>query len=235
MKPLYKRILLKLSGEGMMGEKPYGIDEKMVAALAGEVKDLVKSGVEVAIVIGGGNIFRGIHARGMDRVSADQMGMLATVINAVAFADGLRAVGVPAVVMSGLPLPTVAETFTARAGRAHLSEGKVVLLAGGTGSPYFTTDTGASLRAAELQCDVWMKATQVDGVYSADPRKDASAERYETVTFDDVLSKDLKVMDAAAVALSRDSGIPVLVFSMHGKDAVKNVLFGKEKFTTIKG
>lgn len=231
----YKRILLKLSGEGLMGDKSFGVDEKMLAEIAQEIKQVHLAGIELAIVIGGGNIFRGLSgaAGGMDRVSADHMGMLATVINSLAMQDALSRAGVPARVVSGVVMPTICEPYIQPKAKSHLEKGEVVIFAAGTGNPFFTTDTGAALRAAEMGCEAIFKATQVDGVYSADPKKDKNAVRFEKVSYDEVLIKNLKVMDASAIALARDNNISIVVFSMHGKGALLRALSGEGASTTI--
>lgn len=231
----YKRILLKLSGEGLMGDKNFGLDEGMMGKIALEIKAAREEGVEVALVIGGGNIFRGLAgaAGGMDRVNADYMGMLATVINSLAMQDALIRSGVPARVVSGVSMPTVCEPYIQRRAKRHLEKGDVVIFAAGTGNPFFTTDTGAALRAAEMGCEAIFKATQVDGVYSADPKKDKNAVRYEKVGYDEVLVKNLKVMDAAAIALARENRLSIIVFSMHEQGALHRALNGEGAFTRI--
>jgi uridylate kinase len=231
----FKRVLLKVSGEALMGEKPYGIDLDTVGRIAEEVKQCVEAGAQVALVIGGGNIFRGLAgaAKGMDRVSADHMGIMATVMNALAMQGVLESKGVDARVLSAIAMPTVCETYSRHKGIYHLEQGRVVICAAGTGLPFFTTDTGAALRAAELQCDALLKGTSVDGVYSADPKKDASAKRYDKVTFTEILAKDLRIMDPAAIALARDNGIPVVVFSIRTPGAVSEVLKGAGRFTLV--
>ena len=231
----YKRILLKVSGEVLMGTQPFGIDLETVGRVADEVIACAANGTEVALVIGGGNIFRGLAgaAKGMDRVSADHMGIMATVMNALAMQGVLTSKGADARVLSAIAMPTVCETYAAAKGRHHLNQGRIVICAAGTGLPFFTTDTGAALRAAELQCDALLKGTSVDGVYSADPKKDPSAKRYDTITFTDILGKDLRIMDPAAIALARDNGIPVVVFSIRKPGAVRDVLSGKGLFTTV--
>lgn len=231
----YKRIMLKLSGEGLMGEKTFGLDENMLSALADEIKAVHDAGVQIAIVIGGGNIFRGLSgaAGGMDRVRADHMGMLATVINSLALQDALERKGVSARVVSGVVMPTICEPYVQPRVKKKLADGSVIIFAAGTGNPFFTTDTGAALRAAEMGCEAIFKATQVDGVYSADPKKDKNAVRYEKVSYDEVLVKQLKVMDAAAIALARDNNISIVVFSMHEKKALYNALAGEGAFTVI--
>ena len=233
----YKRILLKVSGEVLMGDKAHGIDPATVSRVADEIAGLAASGVELCIVIGAGNIFRGIAgaASGMDRVNADYMGMLATVMNGLAMQDALKSKGVDGRVMSAIPMPTICESFQRAEAQRHLEAGRVVLFAGGTGSPFFTTDTTAALRAAEMGCDGLFKGTSVDGIYSADPKKDPNAERYSEISYSDVLSRNLKVMDATAVALARDNRIPVIVFNIRVPGAVAEILSGKGKFTTVTG
>ena len=214
--PKFKRVLLKVSGEALMGDGAYGIDVATVDRIAGEVKTALEQGAEVCMVIGGGNIFRGLTgaADGMDRSSADYMGMLATVMNALAMQNGLERQGVQTRVLSAIPMTTVCEPYIRRRAMRHMEKGRVVIFAAGTGNPFFTTDTAAALRAAEMSCDALMKGTNVDGVYSADPKKDATAERYDSLSYMDVLARDLKVMDASAVSLSRENGIPIIVFSI---------------------
>jgi uridylate kinase len=234
-RPLYSRILLKLSGEALMGPGEYGLDPATVSRLASEVKAVVSSGVQVCLVIGGGNIFRGVigAATGIERANADYMGMLATVINSLAVQSALERIDVPTRVCSAIPMDTVCEPYIRRRAIHHMEKGQVVICAAGTGNPYFTTDTAAALRAAELGCKVLLKATQVDGVYSADPKKDKTAQRYDRLTFLDVLARDLKVMDAAAIALARENNIPILVFSIHTPGALADVVAGRGKYTII--
>jgi uridylate kinase len=231
----HKRILLKISGEVLMGAQSFGIDLATVGRVADEVLECVSGGAEVALVIGGGNIFRGIAgaAKGMDRVSADHMGIMATVMNALAMQGVLKGKGCDARVLSAIAMPTVCETYSAFKGIHHLEKGRVVICAGGTGLPFFTTDTGAALRAAELKCDALYKGTSVDGVYSADPKKDPAAKRYDTITFDEVLARNLKIMDAAAIALARDNDVPVVVFSIRDAGNVARVLSGQGQFTRV--
>ena len=233
----YRRVLLKLSGEALMGKSGYGIDMPTVMALAGAIKEAMSSGLELGLVVGGGNIFRGVQgaAKGMDRASGDYMGMLATVMNALAFQNALEELDVKARVLSAIPMPTVCEAFVRSKALHHLEEKRVVIFAAGTGNPFFTTDTTAALRAAEMGCEVLLKATQVDGVYSADPNKDPKATRYETVTYAEVLAKDLKVMDGAAIALARDNSIPVIVFSIDDPANLGRVLRGTATCTTVEG
>ncbi len=231
----HKRILLKISGEVLMGSQPFGIDLATVGRVADEVLECQRAGAEIALVIGGGNIFRGMAgaAKGMDRVSADHMGIMATVMNALAMQGVLKGKGCDARVLSAIAMPSVCETYAASKGIHHMEKGRVVICAGGTGLPFFTTDTGAALRAAELRCDALYKGTSVDGVYSADPKTDPTAKRYDQITFDDVLAKNLKIMDAAAIALARDNDVPVVVFSIREAGNVAKVLSGQGHFTRV--
>lgn len=231
----YKRVLLKLSGEGLMGEKSFGLDESKLSEMAREIKQVHDAGIQLAVVIGGGNIFRGLKgaAGGMDRVSADHMGMLATIINSLAMQDALLRIGVPTRVVSGVVMPTICEPYIQPKAKSHLQNGDVIIFAAGTGNPFFTTDTGAALRAAEMGCEAIFKATQVDGVYSADPKKDKNAVRFEKVSYDEVLVKNLKVMDASAIALARDNNISIVVFSMHEHGALMRAMAGQGAFTEI--
>jgi len=212
----YKRIMLKLSGEALMGERTCGIDPLIVNRIADQVKQIRDIGVDIGIVIGGGNIFRGIAGatRGMDRVTADHMGMLATVINALAMQDAIEQKGAPARVLSGIEMHKIAEPFIRRRAMSHLEKGRVVIFAAGTGNPYFSTDTAAALRATETDSEVIMKATTVDGIYTADPKKDPAATRFERISYHDVLEKNLRVMDGAAIAICRECNIPIFVFDM---------------------
>ena len=237
-KPLkYKRLLVKLSGEALMGSGAYGIDMAVANRLARDVSEAVAAGCEIAVVVGGGNIFRGLQgaAKGMDRATGDYMGMLATVMNALAFQNALEHAGTPARVLSAIPMPTVCESFTRPRAMHHLSQKRVVIFAAGTGNPFFTTDTAATLRAVEMGCDAVAKATQVDGVYSADPKKDLSAVRYDRLTHADVLARDLKVMDGAAIALARDNNLPIIVFSIDEPGNLLRVLAGSARATVIEG
>ena len=231
----YKRVLLKLSGEGLMGEKSFGLDESKLSEMAREIKQVHDAGIQLAVVIGGGNIFRGLKgaAGGMDRVSADHMGMLATIINSLAMQDALLRIGVPTRVVSGVVMPTICDPYIQPKAKSHLQNGDVIIFAAGTGNPFFTTDTGAALRAAEMGCEAIFKATQVDGVYSADPKKDKNAVRFEKVSYDEVLVKNLKVMDASAIALARDNNISIVVFSMHEQGALMRAMAGQGAFTEI--
>lgn len=231
----YKRVLLKLSGEALMGDGEYGLDPVTVNRVAEEIKSVVKMGVQVCAVIGGGNIFRGVSgaASGMDRSTADYMGMLATVINALAMQNALEKAGVEVRVLSAIPMSAVCEPYIRRKASRHMEKGRVVIFAAGTGNPFFTTDSAAALRASEMQCDAMLKATKVDGVYSADPAKDKNAKRYDRLSYLDVLSQDLQVMDTSAISLARQSKIPILVFSIFTHGAFAEVLKGKGKFTII--
>ncbi|HMS45856.1 MAG TPA: UMP kinase [Alphaproteobacteria bacterium] len=232
---LYKRVLLKISGEALMAEREFGLDPDTVNRLAAEIKAVHQLGVEVCLVIGGGNIFRGVAgaAQGMQRASADYMGMLATVINALAMQNALEQIGVQTRVQSAIPMATVCEPYIRRRAQRHMEKGRVVIFAAGTGNPFFTTDTAAALRASEMGCEALLKGTKVDGVYSADPKTNAKATRYQRLTHLDVLSQDLKVMDAAAIALARENNIPIIVFSIHQPGAFAQVLAGKGTYTII--
>jgi uridylate kinase len=232
---VYKRVLLKLSGEALMGRREYGLDTATVNAIAADIKVVVEMGVEVCVVIGGGNIFRGISgaASGMDRAQADYMGMLATVMNALGMQSALEKQGVATRVQSAIPMSSVCEPYIRRRAERHMEKGRVVIFAAGTGNPFFTTDTAAALRAAEMKCDALLKGTQVDGVYSADPRKVEGAKRYEQLTYLDVLANDLAVMDAAAISLARENHLPILVFNIHAPGAFAQVMRGEGAFTKI--
>ena len=234
-RPKFHRILLKLSGEALMGQGQFGIDPDTVSGLAAEIAAARSAGFEVCLVVGGGNIFRGMAgaAAGMDRAQADYMGMLATVMNALAMQNALEQLGVETRVQSAIKMDQVCEPVIRRRAERHLSKGRVVIFAAGTGSPYFTTDTGAALRAAEMKCDALFKGTSVDGVYTADPKKVSSASRYEKIGFDRVLADDLKIMDAAAVALCRDNNIPIVVFNIRQPGNLTDVLAGKGKATIV--
>ena len=231
----YKRILLKLSGEALMGDRQYGIDPKRLAEYAEEVKEIVDMGIEVAIVIGGGNIFRGIAgaAGGMDRVQADHMGMLATVINGLALQSALEQAGLATRLQSAIEMNKIAEPFIKRRAMRHLEKGRVVIFGAGTGNPYFTTDTGAALRAIEIKADAILKGTRVDGIYTADPEKDPLATKYETISYDEVMSKDLKVMDLTAFALSKENKLPIVVFNMNKTGNLKRLLEGEDIGTIV--
>ncbi|MCL2428214.1 MAG: UMP kinase [Alphaproteobacteria bacterium] len=233
--PAYKRVLLKVSGEALMGRREYGLDTETVSAIAGDIGDVVAMEVQVSVVIGGGNIFRGVSAAagGMERAQADYMGMLATVMNALAMQNALEKRGVPTRVQSAIPMSSVCEPYIRRRAERHMEKGRVVIFAAGTGNPFFTTDTAAALRAAEMGCDALFKGTQVDGVYSADPRKHPNAERYDELTYLDVLSRDLAVMDAAAISLARENGLPIVIFNIHAPGAFAQVMRGQGRFTRI--
>ena len=232
---VYKRVLLKLSGEALMGRREYGLDTEMVDAIANDIKAVVAMGVEVSVVIGGGNIFRGVSgaASGMDRAQADYMGMLATVMNALAVQAALEKRECATRVQSAIPMASVCEPYIRRRAERHMEKGRVVVFAAGTGNPFFTTDTAAALRAAEMKCDALLKGTQVDGVYSADPRKVPGATRYEQLTYLDVLANDLGVMDAAAISLARENHLPIIVFNIHAPGAFAQVMRGEGAFTKI--
>ena len=232
----YKRVLLKVSGEALMGDREYGLDPAMVERIAGDVRDVVGLGAEVSLVIGGGNIFRGVSAaaNGMERAQADYMGMIATVMNALAMQASLEKMGVATRVQSAIPMASICEPYIRRRAVRHMEKGRVVIFAAGTGNPFFTTDTAAALRAAEMGCEALLKGTQVDGVYTADPRKDATAERFGELTYHDVLARDLKVMDASAISLARENRLPILVFNIHAPGAFAQVMLGRGRFTTIR-
>lgn len=236
MKPLYKRILLKLSGEGLMGDKAFGMDDGVIRSLAAQIREVRGLGVEVCLVVGGGNIFRGAKeaSKGLDRSVADQVGMLATVMNALYLQNALEKLGIEARVLSGLSIPEVCEDYIYRRALRHLQKNRVLIFAAGTGCPYFTTDTGAALRASEMKCDALLKATQVDGVYDADPRQNAGAVKYNELSYDEVISKGLGVMDLTAVSLAKDNRIPIVVFAQKGENALLNAVTGQGEFTIIK-
>ena len=231
----YQRVLLKVSGEALMGTRDYGLDTPTLRAIAEDVRDVVGLGVQVCLVIGGGNIFRGIAgaAAGMDRAQADYMGMLATVMNALAMQSALEKAGVATRVQSAIAMAAISEPYIRRRAIRHMEKGRVVIFAAGTGNPFFTTDTAAALRAAEMGCDALLKGTQVDGVYSADPRKNPAAERYATLTYLDMLARDLAVMDAAAISLARENRLPIVVFNIHEPGAFTAVMKGEGRFTTV--
>ncbi|NBC19609.1 MAG: UMP kinase [Alphaproteobacteria bacterium] len=232
---VYKRVLLKLSGEALMGSQSFGIDMAVCQAFAREIRVAQETGSEICLVIGGGNIFRGLAgaAQGMDRAQADSMGMLATVMNALALQGALENFGIETRVQSAIPMESVCEPYIRRRAIRHMEKGRIVIFAAGTGNPFFTTDTGAALRAAEMGCDAMLKGTQVDGVYSADPKTDAGATRYEHLGYQDVLARDLRVMDASAVSLMRDTNIPIVVFSLHQEGAFRDILYGRGTYTVI--
>jgi uridylate kinase len=236
VEPARQRVLLKVSGEALMGQLNYGLDGDTLLRIAQDIGAVVAEGHEVCLVIGGGNIFRGISAaaRGMDRAQADYMGMIATVMNALGVQNALEKIGVATRVQSAIPMASVCEPYIRRRAMRHMEKGRVVIFAGGTGNPFFTTDTAASLRAVEMGCDMLLKGTQVDGVYSADPRKDPAAERFEELTYHDVLARDLAVMDAAAISVARENGLPILVFNIHAAGAFAQVMRGEGRFTIIR-
>jgi uridylate kinase len=233
----YRRVLLKISGEAMMGEEGFGIDMAASLKIAEEIKAARELGAEVCLVIGGGNIYRGMSgaAQGMERAAADQLGMLATVMNAIAMQNALETIGIATRVQSAIPMTTICEPFIRRRAIRHMEKGRVVIFAAGTGNPFFTTDTGAALRAAEMNCDAMLKGTQVDGVYTADPKRDPSATRYDRLGYMDVLSQELRVMDATAVSLMKENHIPIVVFSIHRRGALPDVLLGRGVSTVIGG
>lgn len=236
MQPLpFRRILLKVSGEILAGDRSFGIEPDLLEATAAHIVEAARAGLQIAIVTGGGNIIRGMSAAagGADRVTADMMGTLGTVINALALSSAVARAGVPSQVFSAITMPAVADTYTARAARAALDEGRVVVLGGGTGNPFFTTDTAAALRAIELECDVLLKGTKVDGVYSDDPRTNPDAERFDSISHDEVLARDLKVMDTAAFALARDNGLPILVYALGDGEGLMGVLTGRTRSTRV--
>jgi uridylate kinase len=233
--PAYKRILLKLSGEALMGEDSYGINRATISRIVEEIKEVVDLGVQVAVVIGGGNIFRGVApaAEGMDRATADYMGMLATVMNALALQDAMRHIGLISRVQSALNIEQVAEPYIRGKAIRYLEEGRVVIFGAGTGNPFFTTDTAAALRGMEMNADIVLKATKVDGVYTDDPKTHADAMRYKTITFDEAIIKNLKVMDATALTLCRDQKLPISVFSIFKQGALKRVVMGEDEGTRV--
>ena len=233
--PFYKKILLKLSGEALMGEQEFGISSDVITSYAKQIKEIVDLGVEVSIVIGGGNIFRGISgaAQGVDRVTGDHMGMLATVINSLALQNSIEKLGVQTRVQTAIEMPKVAEPFIKRRAQRHLEKGRVVIFGAGTGNPYFTTDTAAALRAIEMETDVVIKATKVDGIYDKDPVKFSDAKKYEKVTYNEVLAKDLKVMDATAISLCRENKLPIIVFNSLIEGNLKRVIMGENIGTTV--
>jgi len=233
--PKYKRILLKLSGEALMGDDPFGINRQTIETIVDEVAAVVELGVEIGAVIGGGNIFRGVAlgAAGMDRATADYMGMLATIMNALALADVMRQKGLNARVQSAINIEQIVEPYIRPKAIRYLEEGKVVIFAAGTGNPFFTTDTAAALRGSEIGAEVVLKATKVDGVYTADPKSDPHAKRYQRVTFDEAIGKNLRVMDATALALCRDQNLPVVVFSLYKRGALRRVVTGEDEGTLV--
>lgn len=233
--PIYKRVLLKLSGEALLGNREYGIDPDFVGRIANEAAQIINMGVQLCIVVGGGNIFRGVAgaAKGMDRVTADYMGMLATVVNGLAIQTAFGNAGVDARVLSAIPMDMVCETYIRRRALSHLNKGRAVIFVAGSGNPFFTTDTPAALRATEMGCDALLKATKVDGVYDKDPAQFPDAKRFEKLNYIDVLSRDLRVMDASAISLARENNIPIVVFSIQTPGALGQVIRGEGKFTLV--
>jgi uridylate kinase len=234
-KPMFGRVVVKLSGEALMGPDPFGLNAPTLQRIAADLKAAADLGVQVAVVVGGGNFFRGLLGadKGIERARADSIGMLATVMNALAMEGALERIGQPARVLSAVAMPSQCQPYSRQAALAHLVKHRIILLAGGTGNPFFTTDTGAALRAAELSCDAVMKATQVDGVYSADPKKDPNAKRFERLTHDEAIARNLKIMDTAAFALARDNGIPIVVFSIDEPGAIRAALLGRGRATYV--
>lgn len=234
-KPFYKRVLLKLSGEALMGDQQFGISSDVIASYARQIKDIVDLGVEVSIVIGGGNIFRGLSGatQGVDRVTGDHMGMLATVINSLALQNSIEKLGVPTRVQTAIEMPKVAEPFIKRKAQRHLEKGRVVIFGAGTGNPYFTTDTAAALRAIEMNTEVVLKATKVDGIYDKDPVKYPDAVKYDKVTYSEVLAKNLKVMDSTAISLCRENKLPIIVFDSLTEGNIKKVIMGEKIGTMV--
>jgi uridylate kinase len=234
--PAFRRVLLKLSGEALMGSQPFGIDERVVAAIADEIRDVYSLGVQITVVVGGGNIIRGLAAshRGIDRVTGDYMGMLATVINALALQDAMEKRGVPTRVQTAIDIREVAEPFIRRRALRHLEKGRAVIFAAGTGNPYFTTDSAAALRANEIHAEILLKATKVDGLYTADPEKDPTAVLLPEVTYQEVLEKDLQVMDTAAISLCRDNGIPIAIFNMMTPGNIRRVICGEKVGSVVR-
>ena len=235
--PSFRRVLLKISGEALMGDLRFGLHPPTVERIAGEVRSVVALGTQVCMVIGGGNIFRGLHgsAQGMERTTADYMGMLATVMNALAMQSALEKMGLHTRVLSAIPMDQVCEPYIRRRAVRHLEKGRVVIFAAGTGNPYFTTDTAATLRASEMACEAIFKGTKVDGVYDADPEVDGSARRYDEVSYDEVLARHLGVMDASAIALARDNDLPIIVFSLDEPGGFRGILAGQGTYTTVHG
>ena len=231
----YKRVLLKLSGEALQGEQGYGIDPKVITEIAGQIKEIVDGGIELAITVGGGNIFRGLAgaAEGMDRAQADYIGMLATVMNALALQEGLERTGVDTRVQSAINMQEVAEPYIRRRAERHLEKGRVVIFAGGTGNPYFTTDTTAALRACEIGAEAILKATQVDGIYDSDPRTNPDAQKFDEISYLDVLAKELNVMDSTATSLCKENNIPIIVFNLHKQGNIDRVLRGERVGTIV--
>ncbi|KAA6404908.1 UMP kinase [Candidatus Tokpelaia sp.] len=235
--PQYKRVLLKVSGEALMGGQSFGVDVSVADRIAADIAEVRAQGVDVGVVIGGGNIFRGVAvaSRGGDRVTGDHMGMLATAINSLALRTSLTRLGVDAVVLSAIAMPQICESFSQRKAMAYLNAGKIVIFAGGTGNPFFTTDSAAALRAAEIGADVLLKGTQVDGIYAADPKKDSKAARFDRITHEEMIKQGLEVMDMAAIALTQENNIPIIVYSIHEKGGFAKIIRGKGRFTLVSG
>lgn len=235
-KPIYRRILLKLSGEALLGEEDYGIDPVIIGRIAGEIQEVLNTGVQIAIVIGGGNIFRGagLAEAGIDRVTGDHMGMLATLMNSLALQDAMEKAGIEARVMSAISVHAVSEDYIRRRATRHLEKGRVVIIAGGTGNPFFTTDTAAALRAIEIGADIVLKATKVDGIYSADPNTDEDAQLYESLGYDEVIAGKLGIMDANAIVLCRDQGMPIRVFNVFGSGNLMRIVKGENVGTIVR-
>ncbi len=233
--PLYARVLIKISGEALMGEQGFGLDPETLARIAAEIRDAHALGIDICLVIGGGNIFRGLSAaaHGMERTQADYMGMLATVMNALGMQSALESLGVVTRVQSAIPMHTVCEPYIRRRAIRHLEKGRVVIFAAGTGNPYFTTDTAATLRGIEMNCDAILKGTQVDGVYDSDPRRNPEAHRFAAISYQEVLTRNLQVMDASAIALARDNALPIVVFSLHDDGGLTDVLLGRGRYTRV--
>ena len=236
MKSIYKRVLIKVSGEGLMGDGTYGISVDAVKKVAAQIKEVYEAGVEVCIVVGGGNIFRGVKkaSKGIKRTVGDYIGMMATVMNAVYLQNVMEDMGLDVRVLSGLEIPQVCESYRYRRAKRHLEKKRIVIFAGGTGNPFFTTDTGAVLRASEMDCDALLKSTQVDGVYDSDPLKNPKAKKFDEISYNEVIEKRLGVMDLTAIAMARENKLPIIVFSQHEKNALQKVLAGKGNFTIIK-
>jgi len=234
-KPLFSRVVVKLSGEALMGPDPFGLNAPTLTRMSADLKAAADLGVQVAVVVGGGNFFRGLQGadKGIERARADSIGMLATVMNALAMEGALEQIGQPARVLSAVAMPSLCQPYSRQAALAHLVKRRVIMLAGGTGNPFFTTDTGAALRACELSCDAVMKATQVDGIYSADPKKDPEAKRYDKLTHDEAIARKVQIMDTAAFALCRDNGIPIVVFSVNEPGAIPAALLGQGRATYV--
>lgn len=234
-RPKYRRVLLKLSGESLMGDRVFGINPETIERICTDIKEVYEKGVQICVVIGAGNIFRGVSdaSKGIERTSADYMGMLATVMNALAVQSVLEEMGITTRVQSAIPMATVCEPYIRRRAVRHMEKNRIVIFAGGTGNPFFTTDTAAALRAVEMNCDALLKGTQVDGVYNSDPKKNKNVKRFETLSYQEVLTKNLRVMDTSAIALARDNNIPILVFSIHNSGCLADIVSGEGIYTII--